>query len=163
MAGYLSDVVAGAPVEAIVDFYLAAKAEAVRQGGWEWRLGVAAAQRTCRRCVHLCHDTALLSLRAIKGMHAVPLPQEATLQDGAGHKPAYNLRSLCRALEYAARATPTYGLQASLAASRLGWVAYGLLACLLLVTNHHEASLALACCPAALPVGRFCHVLPHPA
>lgn len=40
--------------------------------------------------------------------------QEAHLQDGAGHKPAYNLRTLCRALEYAASATPTYGLQRSL-------------------------------------------------
>lgn len=45
-----------------------------------------------------------------------PLPschhaQDAMLQDGAGHKPAYNLRTLCRALEYAAQATPTYGLQ----------------------------------------------------
>ncbi|KAL4440107.1 hypothetical protein ABPG75_003108 [Micractinium tetrahymenae] len=67
VAGYLAGVVAGAPVQAIVDFYLAAKAEA-----------------------------------------------EANLQDGAGHKPAYNLRTLCRALEYAARATPTYGLQRSL-------------------------------------------------
>lgn len=42
--------------------------------------------------------------------------QEATLQDGAGHKPAYNLRTLCRALEYAAQATPTYGLQVRLGA-----------------------------------------------
>lgn len=41
-------------------------------------------------------------------------PQDATLQDGAGHKPAYNLRTLCRALEYAATATPTYGLQRAL-------------------------------------------------
>lgn len=46
---------------------------------------------------------------------AAPCPlQEAHLQDGAGHKPAYNLRTLCRALEYAASATPTYGLQRSL-------------------------------------------------
>ena len=44
----------------------------------------------------------------------LPGPQESTLQDGAGHKPAYNLRTLCRALEYAAHATPTYGLQRSL-------------------------------------------------
>lgn len=29
VAGYLSSVVAGAPVDAVVDFYLAAKAEAV--------------------------------------------------------------------------------------------------------------------------------------
>eukprot|EP00887_Chlorella_sp_A99_P000601 scaffold17.g601.t1 len=39
---------------------------------------------------------------------------EATLQDGAGHKPAYNLRTLCRALEYAAAAAPVYGLQRGL-------------------------------------------------
>ena len=32
VAGYLSGVVAGAPVDAIVDFYLAAKAEAVGGG-----------------------------------------------------------------------------------------------------------------------------------
>jgi midasin len=37
-----------------------------------------------------------------------------SLQDGAGHKPAYNLRTLCRSLEFAAHATPTYGLQRSL-------------------------------------------------
>ncbi len=39
VAGYLSGVVAGAPVEAIVDFYLAAKAEAVSARvaqGWDW-------------------------------------------------------------------------------------------------------------------------------
>lgn len=36
---------------------------------------------------------------------------ENSLQDGAGHKPVYNLRTLCRALEYAAAAVPVYGLQ----------------------------------------------------
>ena len=45
----------------------------------------------------------------------VPCPeQESTLQDGAGHKPAYNLRTLCRALEYAASAAPVYGIQRAL-------------------------------------------------
>ncbi|GAB4814206.1 hypothetical protein N2152v2_001252 [Parachlorella kessleri] len=67
VAGYLAGVAAGLPVDAVVDFYLAAKAEA-----------------------------------------------DMNLQDGAGHKPAYNLRTLCRALEYAAAATPTYGLQRAL-------------------------------------------------
>lgn len=51
-------------------------------------------------------------------VHAPPPPrpplQEVSLQDGAGHKPAYNLRTLCRSLEFAAHATPTYGLQRSL-------------------------------------------------
>ena len=40
--------------------------------------------------------------------------QAATLQDGGGRRPAYNLRTLCRALEYARAALPTYGLQRSL-------------------------------------------------
>ena len=39
---------------------------------------------------------------------------DTTLQDGAGHKPTYNLRTLSRALEYAARASAVYGLQRSL-------------------------------------------------
>ncbi len=30
--------------------------------------------------------------------------------DGAGSKPAYNLRTLCRALEYARMVLPVYGL-----------------------------------------------------
>ncbi len=40
VAGYLSGVVAGAPVDAVVDFYLAAKAEAVgsreQHRAWWW-------------------------------------------------------------------------------------------------------------------------------
>ena len=40
--------------------------------------------------------------------------QAATLQDGGGRRPAYNLRTLCRALEYAHAALPTYGLQRAL-------------------------------------------------
>ena len=43
-----------------------------------------------------------------------PARQAATLQDGGGRRPAYNLRTLCRALEYARAALPTYGLQRSL-------------------------------------------------
>lgn len=39
---------------------------------------------------------------------------DATLQDSAGHKPAYNLRTLCRSLEYTSMATPVYGLQRAL-------------------------------------------------
>lgn len=39
---------------------------------------------------------------------------DAGLQDGAGHKPAYNLRTLCRALEYCAAASSTYGLARAL-------------------------------------------------
>jgi midasin len=33
------------------------------------------------------------------------------LQDSAGQRPVYNLRTLCRALEYAAYATPMYGIR----------------------------------------------------
>ncbi len=40
--------------------------------------------------------------------------QAASLQDGGGRRPAYNLRTLCRALEYARAALPTYGLQRAL-------------------------------------------------
>lgn len=40
---------------------------------------------------------------------------DANLQDGAGHRPAYNLRTLCRALEFCAAASPTYGIARSLA------------------------------------------------
>ena len=37
--------------------------------------------------------------------------QGTTLVDGSGARPGYSLRTLCRALEYAANAAPTYGLQ----------------------------------------------------
>jgi len=40
--------------------------------------------------------------------------QVTSLQDGGGRRPAYNLRTLCRALEYARAALPTYGLQRAL-------------------------------------------------
>ena len=36
------------------------------------------------------------------------------LSDGGGHQPPYNLRTLCRSLEYAARAGPRYGLARAL-------------------------------------------------
>ncbi|KAF6262490.1 hypothetical protein COO60DRAFT_1699221 [Scenedesmus sp. NREL 46B-D3] len=39
---------------------------------------------------------------------------ESRLTDGAGQRPAYSLRSLCRALDYARRAAPAYGLQRAL-------------------------------------------------
>lgn len=42
------------------------------------------------------------------------LLQESCLADGAGHRPAYSLRTLCRALDYARRAAPAYGLTRSL-------------------------------------------------
>lgn len=42
------------------------------------------------------------------------LLQESVLTDGAGHRPAYSLRTLCRALDYARRAAPAYGLTRSL-------------------------------------------------
>jgi len=40
--------------------------------------------------------------------------QDSVLQDGAGHKPAYNLRTLSRALEYASTTLPVYGMQRAL-------------------------------------------------
>lgn len=40
--------------------------------------------------------------------------QEARLTDGAGSKPAYSLRTLCRALDYARTTAPHYGLQRAL-------------------------------------------------
>lgn len=40
--------------------------------------------------------------------------QENRLVDGAGQKPAYNLRTLSRALHYARAATPLYGMQRAL-------------------------------------------------
>lgn len=64
---YLSPCCPNPPVDGVVDFYLAAKAEAA-----------------------------------------------GALTDGAGARPAYSLRGLCRALDYAARLTPSYGLQRSL-------------------------------------------------
>ncbi len=41
-------------------------------------------------------------------------PQDTNLTDGAGHKPSYSMRTLCRALDYARSATPVYGLQRAL-------------------------------------------------
>ena len=40
--------------------------------------------------------------------------QESNLQDSAGGRPSYNLRTLTRALQYARRAWPIYGLQRAL-------------------------------------------------
>jgi midasin len=45
---------------------------------------------------------------------SLPPAQEARLTDGAGHRPAYSLRTLCRALDYARRAAPAYGLTRAL-------------------------------------------------
>ncbi|KDD74936.1 hypothetical protein H632_c977p0, partial [Helicosporidium sp. ATCC 50920] len=39
---------------------------------------------------------------------------ESSLEDGAGHRPTYSLRTLCRALEYVAVAAPLYGLPRAL-------------------------------------------------
>lgn len=41
-------------------------------------------------------------------------PQDMILVDGAGSKPAYNLRTLSRALQYARAALAQYGLQRAL-------------------------------------------------
>ena len=67
VAGYLRPVTLSAPIESVVEFYIAAKEAA-----------------------------------------------QDSLQDGAGHKPAYNLRTLTRALEYACNAINTYGLKRAL-------------------------------------------------
>lgn len=67
IAGHLLPVSMAAPVNDVVDFYLA-----VKEAG------------------------------------------DTRLQDGAGHKPTYNLRTLSRALEYVAKASPLYGLQRAL-------------------------------------------------
>ena len=40
--------------------------------------------------------------------------QESVLSDGAGQRPCYNLRTLCRALDYARTSAPTYSLQRAL-------------------------------------------------
>ena len=61
-----------------------------------------------------------MSSRAIKWLTGRTLPtfasalQDMTLVDGAGSKPAYNLRTLSRALQYARAALPQYGLQRAL-------------------------------------------------
>ena len=155
VAGYLSSVVAGAPVDALVDFYLAAKAEAV-SALWiaaELCASFGARIKWTEGCV-FCADAVLPCPLLL----LPPLPQEATLQDGAGHKPAYNLRTLCRALEYAAHATPIYGLQASpwLPPLTLGKLFQGKFCRVL----PPPARFPLC---AALAVGRLCHVLPHAA
>ena len=41
-------------------------------------------------------------------------PQESVLSDGAGQRPCYNLRTLCRALDYARTSAPIYSLQRAL-------------------------------------------------
>eukprot|EP00798_Chlamydomonas_sp_ICE-L_P024873 gene24873-10534_t len=65
--GFLAGVGPSAPVDAVVDFYIAAKADA-----------------------------------------------EVRLSDGAGYKPCYTLRSLCRSLEFVRSNTPCCGLQRAL-------------------------------------------------
>lgn len=67
VAGYLLPVSLTAPIDSIVELYLAAKGAA-----------------------------------------------EDVLQDGAGNKPAYNLRTLTRALEYSTQAVHVYGMQRAL-------------------------------------------------
>lgn len=39
------------------------------------------------------------------------MQQESALSDGSGQRPCFNLRTLCRALDYARTAAPSYGLQ----------------------------------------------------
>jgi MoxR-like ATPase len=68
VAGYLAGAAPAPPVDAVVDFYRSAKAEA-----------------------------------------------DQRLTDGSGQRPAYSLRTLCRALDYARTVAPTYGLQRALA------------------------------------------------
>ena len=46
--------------------------------------------------------------------HAAMALAESTLLDGANQRPQYSLRTLCRALHYAASALPSYGLERSL-------------------------------------------------
>lgn len=111
--------------------------------------------------------------QAAAGPPLSPHAQDATLQDGAGHKPAYNLRTLCRALEYAAQATPTYGLQVRLGTGgpRLGrrcrrhWHSCCEMLAAVRPSGQEPHFLRAAPCPcaAARPVGRLCHVLPYPA
>ncbi|GFH15701.1 VWFA domain-containing protein, partial [Haematococcus lacustris] len=45
---------------------------------------------------------------------ALKAEAEARLTDGAGQKPAYSMRTLCRALDYARCSAPKYGLQRAL-------------------------------------------------
>ena len=47
-------------------------------------------------------------------MGGVLVEQDTNLVDGAGAKPSYSLRTLCRALEYARVALSVYGLQRAL-------------------------------------------------
>lgn len=54
------------------------------------------------------------SSRAYTHANQSTTQQESRLVDGAGQKPAYNLRTLSRALDYARTATPAYGLQRAL-------------------------------------------------
>ena len=53
-------------------------------------------------------------LTRTQGLTKACVVQEMTLVDGAGSKPAYNLRTLSRALQYARAALPQYGLQRAL-------------------------------------------------
>lgn len=59
----------------------------------------------------VCVDPILLPLYVCL---PVVTEQDGRLTDGAGHRPAYSLRTLCRALDYARRAAPAYGLTRAL-------------------------------------------------
>jgi hypothetical protein len=61
-----------------------------------------------------CTPSAALNLWCLNLLAHHCCSQEARLTDGAGQKPAYNLRTLCRALDYARMAAPLYGLQRAL-------------------------------------------------
>jgi len=134
------------PVDACVELYLAAKAEAV--SGWSCANACNStggeADHACMCCWGRLQGTAVAhtltppagdvarsaqvprphascsTMRRTKhqapSAPPPPLPwlQEMRLTDGAGAKPAYSLRTLCRALDYARTTAPHYGLQRAL-------------------------------------------------
>jgi len=71
---------------------------------------------TARGTFHLIQQPAihLLPPLADPGCWMSDSLQEVRLTDGAGQRPAYSLRALCRALDYARRAAPAYGLARAL-------------------------------------------------
>lgn len=112
VAAYLAPATRTPPTNAVVAFYQAAKAEAVRdcasvmpsssacKARPAWLLGSMSTSPSANQSVYL-----LAQRRTSLGL------QDTNLADGAGLKPSYNLRTLCRALDYARAALPVYGLQ----------------------------------------------------
>lgn len=122
-AAYLRDAVPNPPVDSIVDFYLAAKAEAVRTClSSQWLINYwaqrcpAAVLSTCCMKVKVFTSCGSIALRITprETTRSVASLQDATLTDGGGGKPGYSLRTLCRALVYTRAALPAYGLQRAL-------------------------------------------------